>query len=29
MLARIAALPAPAADPVGAEAGVTALWSER
>ena len=29
MLARIAALPAPATDPVGAEDGVTVLWSER
>jgi uncharacterized protein YjlB len=29
MLARIAALPAPAADPVGAQDGVTALWSGR
>jgi uncharacterized protein YjlB len=29
MLARIAALPAPAADPVGTEDGVTALWSGR
>ena len=27
MLARIAALPAPATDPVGRRDGVTALWS--